>query len=138
MSGTNATVNIPNDVIEPIVRQQVIAGIIAQIGDPEKLIAGVVDRALKQKVGRDGNVSSSSYQNEHDLIETVSKNAIHSVTRQCIEEWVEEMKPKIQEQVKKALARKQSAFAKAMVDGMQEAMSQDWSFKCNITMPSDY
>lgn len=127
----NATVNIPNDVIEPIVRAQVTAGIIAALGHPEQLIAQVVDQALKQKVSSKG-VVGDRYDNKHDLIEVLARNAIHDMTRAALSAWVEQQRPKIEEHVRKALARKESAFAKALVDGLVSATKSTWNFSCSI------
>lgn len=134
MSKDSATVNIPKDVIEPIVRQQVCAGVVAALGNPSELIRQVVERALAQKVNRDGKRDSSNCYNDHDLIETVSRIAIHKAVHEAITAWVEENRPVIKEQVQKALARKQSAFARALVDGLSDAVKQSWTFNCQINL----
>jgi hypothetical protein len=131
----SATVNIPKDVIEPIVHKQIQIGIVEALGEPEKLIEEIVSRALNQKVTKEGTVDREHwYNNKFDFIETVSKNAIQKAAREAIEEWVEENKPRITEQVKKALAKKQGQFARALVDGMVNAIKQTWSFNCAINL----
>jgi len=132
-----ATVNIPSDVLEPIVRSQVAAGIVKALGEPELLISKVVALALKQKVCNDGSVSSRSYDNRCDLIELIATKGIHAVVRESLTKWVEEQRPAIEQQVKKALARKESKFAKALVDGLVEATKSTWGFKCDIHFPED-
>lgn len=132
--GSEATVNIPKDVIEPIVKAQVAAGIVAALGNPEQIIIKAVEHAMRQKVDSSGKVSDSSYNNNHDLIEVLSRKLIHQVVRESLEKWVEEQRPAIEEQVKKSLKRKESTFAKALVDGVVSATKQDWRFNCNVTM----
>lgn len=130
----NATVTIPTDVIDPIVRQQVCAGIVASLGKPEVLIATVVEQALKQKVDRNGNIDRQSHYNTHDMIEVLSKNAIHAVAKEAIGEWINAQRSTIQAQVQKALSRKSSSFAKTLLDGVCRAIKQEWSFTCHINL----
>ncbi len=132
-----ATVNIPKDVLEPIVRSQVAAGIVEALGKPEQLISKVVAQALKQKVNSKGNVSNHDYENRHDLIELLATNGIHSVVRESLTKWVEEQRPAIEAQVKKALSRKESAFARALVEGLITATRSQWRFECNISFKED-
>lgn len=133
MSGdSTATINVPKDVIEPIVRAQVAAGIVDALGDPADLIAKVVGYALKQKVNAQGVASDRDYDNKHDLVELMATKGIHAVVRESLTKWIEEQRPAIEEQVQKALAKKESAFARALVNGLVEATKQDWGFKCDI------
>ena len=138
MSDSNATVNIPKDILEPIVRAQVAAGIAAAIGDPAKIIEGVVEHALAQKVDSDGRISKYSSDNKYNIVEIMAKKAIHETVQEAVEDWISEQRPAILEQVKKSLSRKQTAFAKALVDGMVSAAKQNWNLKCEITMPREY
>lgn len=132
---SNATVNIPKDVIDPIVRQQVCAGIVAALGDPSVLISAVVDRAIKQKVDSEGKINEYGSYNTHDMVEVLAKKAINSVVQQAIRDWVDDHKPAIKEQVEKVLMKQKGAFAKSLVEGMVDAAKQQWSFKCDITIP---
>jgi len=129
-----ATVNIPRDVLEPIIRQQVCAGITAALGDPAELIGKVVARALEVKVDRDGVMHEEAYRNTYPFIETICARTIHKITRDCIEEWVEAKRPEIKTAIEKRLARQTGPFAKALMDGMTEAIQQSWRFECKVMM----
>ena len=128
----DATFKIPKEVIEPIVREQITAGVVAALGNPSELIATVIDRAMKQKVNDSGRVDKSDYYNRHNLVEVLATKAIHEATKAAIVAWVEKSKPAIQEQVEKALTRRKTAFAKALVDGLVSSTRQSWSFTCNV------
>lgn len=132
-----ATVNIPDDVLLPILQSQVQAGIVAALGSPEDLITKVVENHLKSKVGSDGKKSRYSYDDKHDLIEVMSRACIQKAVRQALQDWVDEKRPAIEEQVKKGLRRKEGVFARAMVDGLVTAIKQSWSFNCEITLGKD-
>lgn len=127
-----ATVQIPDDVIQPIVRQQICAGIMAAMGKPEELVESVVKRAMERKVGRDGKVSQYSHDNKYDMVEILAMNAIEDAVKQAIKEWVANNQKLIQEAVSKALTKKTGPFAKALMDGLMESVKQAWSFRCSV------
>lgn len=120
MSESQATVNIPRDVLEPIVRQQVAAGIIAAMGDPTEIVTELVSQSFNRKVDSVGKVSQYSCDNKYSMIEVVCRKAIDKVVQECIQEFVEVQRKAIKENVEKALARRNSAVARALVDGLVE------------------
>ena len=134
MANSEATFKIPNDVIEPIVKEQVVAGVLAALGDPSKLITKVVERAIAQKVNREGKIDRCNFYNKYSMVEVLAEKAIHQVTMEAIAAWVEKNKPAIQAQVEKALSRKTSPFARALIDGLSQAVQQSWKFTCNINL----
>lgn len=127
-----ASVNIPKDLLEPIIRQHIAAGVVSAIGDPSRLIAAVVERAIKTKVDNEGKVSDSSYCNNYDLIEVVSRNAIVKAARKAIENYIAEQEPLIVAAVEKELKRSTGKFAKALVDGFVSSTKQRWDLKCEF------
>ena len=137
MANSEATFKIPNDVIEPIVKEQVVAGVLAALGDPSKLITKVVERAIAQKVNREGKIDRCDFYNKYSMVEVLAEKAIHQVTMEAIAAWVEKNKPAIQAQVEKALSRKTSPFARALIDGLSQAVQQSWKFTCNINLEDE-
>jgi len=133
----NATVNIPKDILEPIVRAQVTAGIMQHFGKPEEIIRKVVEASLARKVNSNGDVSSSNYENSHDLIEVLSSKVIHKIAKEMLTEFLETQRPVIEKHMRAQFAKKASPFAKAAADGLMQAMKSEWSFKCNVSMPRD-
>lgn len=127
-----ASVNIPKDLLEPIIRQHVAAGVVAAIGDPAELIRQIVDRSLKVKVDSEGKVNDYSHYNTHDFIDAIAGKTIREATKAAVIEYVNEQRPAIQAAVKAHLTRKTSAVAKALVDGLIESTSQRWDMKCEF------
>ena len=132
-----ASVNIPKDLLEPIIREHIHAGIVAALGDPAALISQVVEQTLSRKVNHAGDVSQYSHDNKYSLIEAVARNAIHAACKRAVESFIEERRPDIEKAVKAAISKRTGAFSKALVDGLVEASRQSWSFQCNITMPHE-
>lgn len=134
MADSTATVNIPKDVLEPILRQQVAAEVTAALGNPADLIAKVVEFALSQKVNADGKRSSYEHDNRHSFIEVAAKNAIHKAVHEILAQWIEEQRPAIAKHVEAALGRRKSAFAKALVEGLANSVKSSWTFNCEINL----
>jgi len=128
----NATVSIPNDILEPVIRAQVAAGITAQLGNPEVLIQKIVSNAMSQKVNSEGKVSRESYSNRHDLIELLAGRAIRAIVDDVLTSWIDAQRPAIEKKVRDSLARKQGMFAKAMVDGLSSSLQSRWGMKCDV------
>ena len=127
-----ASVNIPKDLLEPIIRQHIAAGVVAAIGDPAELIRQVVEKSLKVKVDSDGKVNDYSHYNQHDFIDSIASKAIREATKAAVIEYVKEQQPAIQAAVKAHLSKRTSAVAKALVDGLIASTEQRWDLKCEF------
>lgn len=129
-----ASVNIPKDILEPIIRAHIQTGVVAAIGDPATLIEEVVRRALTKKVDRNGTVSNYSTDNKYDLIEIVAQQTIEAEVKKAVIAWIEDQKPAIQKAVADSLKKKTGVFAKALVDGFVQCTKQDWRISCNFNV----
>jgi len=127
-----ASVNIPKDLLEPIIREHIAAGVIAAIGDPAALIRQMVEKASNAKVDLSGEVSRYSSDNKYSFIEAVATKSLHESIKAAIIEYVKEQKPAIQAAVKAHLAKRTSAVAKALVDGLIASTEQRWDMKCEF------
>jgi hypothetical protein len=133
---SDPTFQIPKDVIEPIIRSQVEAGIMAQIGDPVELIRSVIDTAISQKVGVDGKISRYSCDNKYNILETLTRKRLHEAVCEAIEKWVDNAKPQITKAVETALKRRNTAIAKALVNGFVDATKSEWRCSVSVEFPN--
>jgi hypothetical protein len=127
-----ASVNIPKDLLEPIIRQHIAAGVVAAIGDPAALIRAVVDRACKEKVNSEGKRGQYDSDNKYDFVEQIAGNAIREATRKAVMTYVEEQRPAIETAVVAHLKRSTTKFAKTLVDGLVESTKQRWNINCEF------
>lgn len=133
MSGQEqASVNIPKDLLEPIIREHIAAGVVAAIGDPATLIRQLVEKAASAKVDMNGEVSRYCSDNKYSFIEAVATRTLHESIKAAIVEYVKEQRPAIQAAVKSHLAKRTSAVAKALVDGLIASTEQRWDLKCEF------
>lgn len=129
-----ATVNIPKDILEPIVRAQVTAWIIKAFGDPAELIASVVERALSQKVDETGKVSSYQSENKFTMIEALSRKMIHEIAKRMLQDYMETQRPKIEKALKATLSRQHGKFGTAMIEGLTKAIDNKYRFECSLSI----
>lgn len=119
----NATVNIPKDVIDPIVRQQLSAAIAAAMGDPVKIINAIVTRALDIKVDKSGKVSNYSYDNTQPFLEALSHKLIRDEAEKLIREYVQDHRELIKKQIVALLSkRRNGTFAEALLVGAEKSL----------------
>jgi hypothetical protein len=130
MAKENFNFPIPNEILEPYIKEAVSTTIIAALGDGTELVKKAVHAALRTKVGPNGTISSSSYDNKYDLVETVASNKINEIARETIYEMAEQMRPKIVEAVKKELVDNHARMAEALVNGLIESVTSRWS--CSV------
>lgn len=132
-----ASVNIPKDLLEPIIRQHIAAGVVAAIGDPAALIRTVVERACKEKVCRDGTRSQYSSDNQYDFVEFTAGQAIREATKKAVMAYIEEQRPAIEAAVAAYLRKSTTKFAKAIADGFVASTSQRCEVKVEFVAKRD-
>ena len=128
----NLNLPVPNSVLEPYIKAAVSTAITAALGDGAKLVEAAVQQALTAKVDANGNVSSSSYSNQHLLADVVSRNSIHKIATETIQEMAEGMRPQIRAEIEKQLKDKHGQLASAMVDGLIESLKTTWNINVSV------
>jgi len=118
---------IPNEILEPYIKQAVSTAIASALGDGTNLIEGAVSSALAIKVGSNGQVSKYSSDNRYLLVEVLARNKIAEVARETINEMAEQMRPAIKSAIQRQLKAKHQTIAKALVDGMIESLTSKWT-----------
>ena len=133
------SLEINEGMVRPILEKQVQAAVLANIGNPEELIAKCVSIALKQKVNRDGKIASSSYHNEYDFLETITGNAIREAAQKALRGWLEENVQLVKEMVVREMNKpeRQKSMVKAFADAAEQSLQCAWGFNCDITFTSE-
>jgi hypothetical protein len=124
---------IDNTIVEPIIRAQIQAAIVQNMGNPEELISKMVALALRKKVNSDGKVDQYDSYNKYDFIEAIAARAIQKTAQEVFEDWVEANKDKIKVAVEKELRKPSRNFqiAKALADSVATSLKCLWSIKCD-------
>lgn len=134
MKESLVNLTISEDMVAPIVEKQLQAAVLAQLGNPEELIAKTVALALREKVNNQGEVSRYSYENTRDFVEVITVNAIHEAARTTLKAWLAEnsqiLKQKLIAELNKP-GRRESIVA-AFAEAAENAFRCSWSFQCNV------
>ena len=133
---SDLTMNLPTEIVERAVRDKINAAIASQLGDPQVLIEKLVGNALSEKVNARGKVSSSSYENKYEFLETVAGDFVREAAQEALREYFEDNKHLIKEAVKKEVAKSPSKMAKVFMDGVLGSMKASYCSKINIEFAS--
>jgi cobalamin biosynthesis protein CbiD len=124
-------VQVDEGIVKPIIEAQVKAAILAGLdGKADKLLVGVIEHLLKQKVNSEGKVAN--YGNNYDLLELLTHRVIKEVAEEVLREFVQSKKDEIRKAMEKEIARRPQTFAKMMIEGMEECVKFKWMFNCTI------
>lgn len=130
MDTNSATLQMPRDLIEAAVRQNVSAAVIAAFKEHPQIIEKLVLHVLNQQVTSSGKVSSISYANRFNLIDVLAGNAIREMVRETLSVEVQKYKDHVRENIIAALRRKNSPLlkqlAESMASGIVSASTSKW------------
>lgn len=125
-----ASVNIPKDMIEPVIKAHIQAAIVSALGDGRALIEAAVQRILTEKV--DENGKPSSYSNARPLADFLLRQCIQTAAKEVILEELPKHKEAIRASIKANLARRNSPLIKQFVNGMVGALTNADRLKYRI------
>lgn len=135
----NPTLQIPKDIIEPIITSHVSAAVLAAFADKSKLMEVAVAQVLNLKVDKDNGRPSTSSYNATTYIQWLMESVVKKAVAAAIEEQVSLHK----EELKKAIAaelglgKKYTPLAKQLVNGMCSAMSHPDLLRYRIKVEFD-
>ncbi len=137
MNDGQVAINMPDELVRPIIEKKIQAGIISALGDTDSLIEGLVGAALRDKVSQNGKKSDYSRDNKFDLVDVLCREAIENAIREAMAEWVKENSGKLKEAVKKQIQKRPAGFAKMFVDGIFTSLESRWMFTVNVQTQKD-
>lgn len=128
------SLEINEEMVKPILEKQIQAAILANIGNPEELLAKTVSVALKQKVNKDGRVSQYSSDNRYDYLEVLTGNAIREAAQESLRDWIKENSQLVKAMVIREMnnPERQNSLVKAFADAVENSLSCNWRFHCDV------
>ena len=133
MNNPIPSIQISNDVIEPIVRAQLQASIAVALGKSDEILAQVVHTHLHSKVDEQGK--PSSYNSSKPLITWMSETAIKDAAKEAIKDWFADNREKLRDQIKKTLSKNISKMAESFALGMCEQAKNDYRINVKVDFP---
>lgn len=132
MTEQNLAFPIPNSILEPYIKTAVSSAITAALGDGTALIEAAVQRALTEKVDRNGNKSCYSSENKYDVIEVLATNEIQKIAKDVIVQMAEGMRPQIKKSIETQISKKHSVIAQTLVDSLIGSLTSSWNVSVSI------
>ena len=130
MSGLNISVD-PN-LVEPIVRAEIEAAIVAQLNNVPDLVAKLVQAAMADKVDENGRKGRYSSDDKYLFIDILCRNAIQNAAREAMKQYITDHSAELQDEIRKQIEKQKSGLAKAFVESLVGAVKVDWRFNVGI------
>lgn len=114
----NATVQIPNDVLAPIIQAKITEALGSALGSNSHMLRIAVERVLTQKVEESSGKPSASSWGTCSFIDYLTGNALREAVKVAVQEALTEQKEAVRSALLRELQRKNSPFIKQLVAGM--------------------
>jgi hypothetical protein len=136
MDNQNVNLTISKDIVNPIVTAKIQEAITEALGGKDKLIAGLLDKIIMQKVDKNGKVSSYSSENKYSWLEASVNLQIENAIREELKKQIADMSTGIKELVIKQLQTKRgaNAVATALLDGLNQTLNNSWMSTVAVTI----
>ena len=133
------SLEINEDMVKPIIENQILAAIMANIGNPEELIKKTVSIALKQKVDKNGKVSTYSSENRYDYLSILTEEAIRKAAKEALDEWLKSNTQLIKAMVIQEMNKpeRQNSLVAAFADAVEKSFHCFWKFSCDVNFLKD-
>jgi hypothetical protein len=129
----NSTIQIPNDVIKPIIEAKVAAAVIEALGGYKPMVELAVAQVLNQTVGEDGKPSNY---NAVPFFKWAMDDCIKRATRASIEEYFKTHADLIKQAVTVELSKKNSPLVKQLVAALTGTVlnANELRYRMNVTV----
>ncbi len=128
-----STIQIPDDVIKPIIEAKVAAAVMAAMEGHQNLVTQIVGAALAAKVDRDGKPASYG---DLTFLAWAMQHAIKTAAMEAIREHVETRRDSIKAEIARQLGSSKSRLGKqlaeALVNGAVGAVTNSWRFTLEL------
>lgn len=125
-----STIQIPKDVIEPIIQAHVSKAVAEALGGQKAILEKAVSFAMNLKVDRDGK--PTTYSDAQPWLAWQISNLIREAAKKAIIEHLEDNKDVIKAQLVAQLRNTKSKvahnLADAMIDGVSKSVNSGWNF----------
>lgn len=128
------TLQIPKDVIEPIIQANITAAIAQALsgGQSAQLISNTITQILRMTVDSEGK--PSSYSGSKPWIDWAIGSAVRSAALAAINEQVELLKDRMKAHIAAELTKKNSPLHKQLAEGLVNGVFSTESLKWRLTI----
>lgn len=130
----NPTLQIPRDVIEPIIQAHVSAAITQALGERDLLVKTALDRVIMRPVTENGNAPQYSSDKTKPWLEWAVGALIQKAILSALQEELDKHKDQLRDMVIKELQKKNSPLLKQMAEAMVGGFANQETLKYRLTV----
>jgi phage baseplate assembly protein W len=127
-----ATLQLPKDLIEAAIQQNVAAAMAKAMGGYSSLMAEAVNRVLNQKVDDDGK--PSNYSSNIPFIQWAVNDALRKAVQDALAQEVVKYEAEVRRQIVEQLGKKNSPIVKQLVENMTSGLIEAATNKYRLTV----
>jgi hypothetical protein len=116
----NATVNIPNDVLKPIIEAKVVEALGGQRQLLEELVSVIVNGQVERNYRK------------MPWIEAVCRDAITNATQEAVQQWVASHQGAMVKAIEREMTHNTRNLAKLMVEGFSKNASDRYKIRVSF------
>lgn len=132
---SNPTLQIPKDVIEPIIQAEITRAIVDAMGPKQDVMQRAIASVLNMKVDSDGK--PTTYGNSAPWIDWVIGKEIRSAAQAAIQSHLAEHGETIKKQLAAELQKKNSPLVRQLIEGMVGAMTHPEALRWRLNVTFD-
>lgn len=123
---SSVSVNLPSEITRDLVNAQIKAAVVAALArDPEKLVAAVVDAAMKEK-------SRNGYVSDPPIWDSMVNEMIRDAAKDAFKQWLDENSAMIARKVRERLAKEKTKFIERIVQNLVDSAKTGFYFSVHL------
>jgi hypothetical protein len=131
-------IKVSQDLVKPIIEAKIKAAIIQALDGEKKILEGILDAYMMQKVDERGK-PGSGYNSDKPRIDWLLTSCIEDALRDAIKEHLSQNQEQFTQEFLKYFQSKRGSnlIVKAMQEGLLESMSSNWRFSIGLHLQGD-
>lgn len=130
-----STIQIPKDVLQPIIDAHVSKAIMEALGAQSQLVSAAVTATLTMKVGSDGK--PSSYSSDVTFLKWLVNSAIKEAVDKAVRAQLTDDMEHIKALVAKEMKNQRSPLTKQLIEGIAKAATDMGRARINVTIDTN-
>lgn len=129
---TASTIQIPNDVLQPIINAHVAKAVSIALGDHSRLMEEAVSFALNVKVDSEGR--PSQYNSATPFLQYIVNRAIREATTKAVHEAISADLDHIKAIVAKEIKNQRSPLVRQLIENIAKAAAEQTRLSVSVTV----
>lgn len=130
----NPTLQIPKDVIEPIIAAHIAAAVASALSGRDVIVQKAVESVLSMKVDSSGQLDKYGYSHSITYVQWLMQDAIKKAAKDALVDEMAKHQDFVRKHIAEQLRKSNSPLTKQFVEGMMNAMVSPDALKYRLTV----